>query len=198
MSGGAADIPVVPGAVELSTLRRIARGSVGLSLDEASWQKIDSCHALLGKAIAEGRTIYGVNTGFGKLASTRIDAADLATLQRNLILSHCSGSGPELSEEAVRLVLALKAIALARGHSGVRREIVEMLVDLLRHGVCPCIPSKGSVGASGDLAPLAHLSRDPDRRRRGRASRAAACRRPKGSPSPASSRSSSARRKASP
>ena len=110
------------------------------------------------QALAAGRTIYGVNTGFGKLAGTRIGEADLATLQRNLILSHCTGSGPELGDEVIRLVLALKVIGLARGHSGVRREIVAMLAALLAHGVYPCVPSKGSVGASGDLTPLAHLS----------------------------------------
>ncbi len=158
MSGDAADIPVVPGAVELSALRQIARGEAGLSLSQTAWQAVDACHALLDRMIGEGRTIYGVNTGFGKLADMRIDDADLASLQQNLILSTCTGSGPEFGEEVVRLVLALKAITLARGHSGVRREIVEMLVDLLRHGVYPCIPSKGSVGASGDLTPLAHLS----------------------------------------
>ena len=99
-----------------------------------------------------------MNTGFGKLAETRIGEADLATLQRNLILSHCTGSGPDLGEDIVRLILALKVVALARGHSGVRREIVAMLIALLAHGVYPCIPSKGSVGASGDLTPLAHLA----------------------------------------
>ena len=108
--------------------------------------------------MAAGGTIYGVNTGFGKLARTRIGDADLATLQRNLILSHCTGSGPDLDAEVVRLVLALKVIGLARGYSGVRREIVAMLAALLRHGVLPCVPAKGSVGASGDLTPLAHLS----------------------------------------
>jgi histidine ammonia-lyase len=158
MSGEAAVIPIVPGSVGLSTLRQIAREAVGISLDQAVWRQIDTCHALLNRVIADGRTVYGVNTGFGKLAGTRIGEADLATLQRNLILSHCTGSGPELGEEVIHLVLALKVIALARGYSGVRREIVQMLADLLRHGVYPCVPSKGSVGASGDLTPLAHLS----------------------------------------
>jgi histidine ammonia-lyase len=154
----AAAIRIVPGEVGLATLRKVAREGVGISLDEASWRRIDACHAKLNQAVAEGRTIYGVNTGFGKLAGTRIGEADLLTLQRNLILSHCTGSGPELGDEVIRLVLALKVIALARGYSGVRREIVRMLSDLLRHGVYPCVPSKGSVGASGDLTPLAHLS----------------------------------------
>jgi len=151
-------IPIVPGRVTLSTLRRIARGNVGIELGPAAWVDVEACHDLLTRALAEGQSIYGVNTGFGKLAGTRIGEADLATLQRNLIVSHCSGSGPELTEEVVRLVLALKVVGLGRGHSGVRRVIVEMLRDLLVHGVCPCVPAKGSVGASGDLTPLAHLS----------------------------------------
>src|SRR5262249_4151443 len=90
--------------------------------------------------------------------NTRIGESDLRTLQKNLILSHCSGSGPELPDEAVRLTLALKVIGLGRGHSGVRPVIVEMLRDLFAHQVYACIPAKGSVGASGDLTPLAHLS----------------------------------------
>jgi histidine ammonia-lyase len=153
-----AECRLTPGGVDLPTLHEIALAPVEIRLASTTWKSIDDCHALLARAIAEGRTIYGVNTGFGKLAETRIGEADLATLQRNLVLSHCTGSGPELGEGVVRLVIALKVIALARGHSGVRREIVEMLIALLAHGVYPCIPSKGSVGASGDLTPLAHLS----------------------------------------
>ena len=149
---------MVPGEVRLPTLRTIAGEPMNIRLDDTSWRRIDDCHAVVTRAIGEGRTIYGVNTGFGKLAETRIGEADLATLQRNLILSHCTGSGPDLGEDIVRLILALKIIALARGHSGVRREIVEKLIAMLAHGVYPCIPSKGSVGASGDLTPLAHLS----------------------------------------
>jgi histidine ammonia-lyase len=152
------EIAIVPGEVGLAQLRRIAREAVSVSLDDAAWARIDACHARLDQAIAAGGTIYGVNTGFGKLANTRIGAADLARLQRNLILSHCTGSGPDLDAEVVRLVLALKVIGLARGYSGVRREIVAMLAALLRHGVLPSVPAKGSVGASGDLTPLAHLS----------------------------------------
>lgn len=147
-----------PGAVSLGTLRRIARDGLAIALDEEAFAPVEASRAMLTQAIAEGRTVYGVNTGFGKLAGTRIGSADLATLQRNLILSHCTGTGPELSDEVIRLVLALKVIGLARGYSGVRREIVEMLIALLRHDVLPCVPAKGSVGASGDLTPLAHLS----------------------------------------
>src|SRR5438874_10585564 len=123
-------IPIVPGSVTLPTLRRIARSNAGIDLGPVAWDDVEACHDLLDRALAEGRTIYGVNTGFGKLAGTRIGEADLPTLQRNLILSHCTGSGSELSADVVRLVLALKVVGLGRGHSGVRRVIVEMLRDL--------------------------------------------------------------------
>jgi len=145
------------GNLGLDELRRIARDGAAIAIAEEDLAQTDRGRAFLDEAIAEGRRIYGVNTGFGKLASTPIGADDLAALQRNLIMSHCSGTGPELGEETVRLALAMKASGLARGHSGVRRVIVSILCDLLRHGVHPCVPAKGSVGASGDLTPLAHL-----------------------------------------
>ncbi len=109
-------------------------------------------------ALASGRAIYGVNTGFGRLAQTRIPPDELKRLQRNLVLSHAAGVGEPLPDTVVRLTLALKIASLARGYSGVRRIVVERLLDLLNHRVLPEIPSQGSVGASGDLAPLAHLS----------------------------------------
>jgi len=102
--------------------------------------------------------VYGINTGFGVLASTRIASDQLGKLQHNLVLSHAAGVGELLDERVVRLIIVLKILGLAQGHSGVRREIIERLMALLHHGITPCIPCKGSVGASGDLAPLAHLS----------------------------------------
>ena len=105
-----------------------------------------------------GEVVYGINTGFGKLAQTIIPAERLAELQRNLVLSHSVGTGAPLAPGVVRLVLATKAVSLARGHSGMRPEIVDALLALVNAGVMPRIPSKGSVGASGDLAPLAHLA----------------------------------------
>ncbi len=102
--------------------------------------------------------VYGINTGFGALAETRIDAGDIATLQRNLVRSHACGVGPDLSEPQVRAMMVLRAQVVARGHSGVRIEVVDLLIDMLNAGVHPRIPSQGSVGASGDLAPLAHLA----------------------------------------
>jgi histidine ammonia-lyase len=109
--------------------------------------------------IANGNApVYGINTGFGKLASIKIDAADVATLQRNLILSHCCGVGQPLPENVVRLMLSLKLVSLGRGASGVRLELVRLIEAMLEKGVIPMIPEKGSVGASGDLAPLAHMA----------------------------------------
>ena len=151
-------LTVAPGAVTLADLRGVARDGTAIAFAAEAWESVEASAGLLARAIAENRTIYGVNTGFGKLASTRIGAADLAALQRNLLLSHATGTGPELPDEVIRLVLALKAIALARGYSGVRPEIVRMLLGLLRHEIYPCVPAKGSVGASGDLTPLAHLA----------------------------------------
>ncbi|MCB0545789.1 MAG: aromatic amino acid lyase, partial [Saprospiraceae bacterium] len=114
--------------------------------------------ASITRIVASGKTVYGVNTGFGLLANTSIDKARLAELQRNLVMSHACGLGEKLDARVVRLVIALKVIGLARGHSGVRREVVDFLLTLLKKNALPQIPSQGSVGASGDLAPLAHLS----------------------------------------
>jgi histidine ammonia-lyase len=108
--------------------------------------------------LASGVPAYGINTGFGRLAQTRIPESELAMLQRNIVLSHAAGTGALLDDASVRLAIALKVAGLARGHSGVRLELVEWLVRLYNAGVLPCIPSRGSVGASGDLAPLAHLA----------------------------------------
>ena len=110
-------------------------------------------------AVAAGNAAtYGVNTGFGKLASIKIDAGDVATLQRNLILSHCCGVGQPLPENVVRLMMSLKLVSLGRGASGVRIELIRLIEEMLARGVIPMIPEKGSVGASGDLAPLAHMT----------------------------------------
>jgi histidine ammonia-lyase len=114
--------------------------------------------ALVARAAAGNDAVYGVNTGFGKLASVRIAVADTATLQRNLILSHCCGVGEPLAPETVRLMMALKLLSLGRGASGVRPEIVVLIEAMLARGVTPVVPEQGSVGASGDLAPLAHMA----------------------------------------
>lgn len=151
-------ITLHPGAVPLSELEQLYREQVPARIDPSFHDGIDAAAARIGE-IASGRdAVYGVNTGFGKLASVRIPADDVATLQRNLILSHCCGVGDPLGEDVVRLVMALKLMSLGRGASGVRMAIIELLEAMLERGVVPLIPEKGSVGASGDLAPLAHMA----------------------------------------
>jgi histidine ammonia-lyase len=146
-----------PGAVTLAELRVIWNGAP-VTLAESGWTAIDEAAANVGRILESGRTVYGVNTGFGILAQTRIPADRLAELQTNLILSHSVGLGDPLDHRIVRLVMILKVIGLARGHSGVRRELVERLLALVEADALPLIPGQGSVGASGDLAPLAHMS----------------------------------------
>ncbi len=147
-----------PGAVPLATLERIYREGVPARIDPSFHGGIEKAAARIAEIAAGDAPVYGINTGFGKLASIRIASADVATLQRNLILSHCCGVGQPLPEAVVRLVMALKLISLGRGASGVRLEVVRLIEDMLDKGVIPLIPEKGSVGASGDLAPLAHMT----------------------------------------
>lgn len=148
------DFVLKPGQLTLSSCREIQR----LSLDPASHEGIHASVKVVKDRLAHKKPIYGINTGFGSLAGTRIDEKDLETLQRNLILSHAAGTGELLSDEMVRLMLLLKINSLARGYSGIRLETIEAFIKLFNAQVYPCIPSQGSVGASGDLAPLAHLS----------------------------------------
>src|SRR5256885_6901304 len=149
---------LIPGKVTLAQWRQIADQPCTLALAESAWPLVEESRALVERALASGMAIYGVNTGFGRLAQTRIPEKELKHLQRNLVLSHAAGVGELLPDNVVRLILALKVASLARGYSGVRRIVVERLVQLFNAGVLPEIPSQGSVGASGDLAPLAHLS----------------------------------------
>ena len=147
-----------PGALGIAEFRDALAGPVHFTLDEPLARTLDERAAAI-RALAAGEdAIYGLNTGFGKLARTRIAPGQLAQLQRNLVLSHAAGVGEPLPAPVVRLILLLKANGLARGYSGVGRAVVESLLALLRHDVLPVIPAQGSVGASGDLAPLAHLS----------------------------------------
>src|SRR5262245_39457167 len=151
-------LTLVPAQLTLPDLRRLRSEPAALTVDPAAKPAVDAAAQAVARIIASGKTVYGVNTGFGLLARTRIDDARLAELQRALVLSHSAGTGSLLDEAAVRLIVALKAASLARGHSGVRWSVIDALVALVNAGVTPCIPSQGSVGASGDLAPLAHLS----------------------------------------
>ncbi|WP_043334797.1 histidine ammonia-lyase [Belnapia moabensis] len=148
---------VIPGEAVLSQWRAVMQGET-LAL-APGWQAVAQASvAALEARLATGEALYGVNTGFGKLAGTRIDAARLAQLQVNLLRSHAAGTGPLLPAPVVRLVLALKAASLARGASAIRAEVIEALLALLAADVLPAIPARGSVGASGDLAPLAHMA----------------------------------------
>ncbi len=147
-----------PGAVTLADLEDVLRHGTAIRLAPEAMVGIDRSAARIAEVAAGNAAVYGVNTGFGKLASIRIDRSDVAALQRNLILSHCCGVGDPLGEDIVRLVLSLKLLSLGRGASGVRRELIALIEGMLATGVLPVIPEKGSVGASGDLAPLAHMA----------------------------------------
>ena len=147
-----------PGHVSLAELRRLSAGGVLLTLDPAALAGMLAAQATVQTIVDEDQVVYGINTGFGKLASTKIAHDHLADLQRNLVLSHSVGTGEPLPDPVVRMVLATKAVSLARGHSGVRPALVDALLALANADVLPVIPAKGSVGASGDLAPLAHLA----------------------------------------
>ena len=147
-----------PGALALEDLHAIHAGGVSIAIDPAADAAIAAGSAVVKRAAEGDAAVYGVNTGFGKLASTRISRADLATLQLNLIRSHSVGVGEPLAPPVVRLMLALKAASLARGYSGVRPVVIDTLVAACNAGLVPCVPAQGSVGASGDLAPLSHLT----------------------------------------
>lgn len=151
--------PLIPGKLRLDQLERWAEAAATtFELDAAFWPGIEAAADLVARAAAGEAPVYGVNTGFGKLARVRIPAHDIAELQRRLVLSHMCGVGPVLDDATVRLVLVLKAASLGLGRSGVRRGTVEALLHLLAHEALPVIPAQGSVGASGDLAPLAHVA----------------------------------------
>lgn len=147
-----------PGSVPLSTIEKIYRENLAVRIDPSFHAGVEKAAARIAEIAAGDAPVYGINTGFGKLASIRIAPEDVATLQRNLILSHCCGVGEPLSEDIVRLIMALKLISLGRGASGVRLELITLIEAMLEKGVIPMIPAKGSVGASGDLAPLAHMA----------------------------------------
>lgn len=150
-------IVLKPGAVSLAEWRLI-RDGVGVTVDPASLPAIDRSAAAVTAILAKGEPVYGINTGFGKLAMVRIADADLARLQRNIVLSHAAGTGAPMPAGIVRLMMALKLASLAQGASGVSRATVTMLETLLNRDIIPVVPQQGSVGASGDLAPLSHMT----------------------------------------
>jgi histidine ammonia-lyase len=147
-----------PGRLTLTDLRALYESDRPIRLDRRCWAAVARSADSVQAVIREKRTVYGVNTGFGSLARTRIADDQVAELQRRLVLSHAAGTGPLLGDRLVRLIMILKINGLALGYSGVRRKVIEALVKLVNAGIHPCIPAKGSVGASGDLAPLAHLT----------------------------------------
>lgn len=149
---------LIPGNVSLGNLEKIYRENLSVRIDTSFHGVIEKAANRIAEIAAGDAPVYGINTGFGKLASIRIAPEDVATLQRNLILSHCCGVGEPLSQDVVRLIMALKLISLGRGASGVRLELITLIEGMLEKGVHPMIPAKGSVGASGDLAPLAHMA----------------------------------------
>src|ERR1700716_2478098 len=144
--------------LHLADLRRVYQGPVSVQIDAAALGAVRDAHAVTARLAAADAPAYGINTGFGLLANTRIPAAQRTLLQRNIILSHSAGVGPLLDDAIVRLTLVLKLASLLQGFSGVSMELARFLERLINAGLMPCVPAQGSVGASGDLAPLAHLS----------------------------------------
>lgn len=151
-------LTLIPGQLSLSQLRDVYSHPVNITLDSGAFAAIDESVACVNAILAEGRTAYGINTGFGLLAQTRISTEDLENLQRSLVLSHAAGVGKPLDDDLARLIMVLKINSLSRGFSGIRLSVIQALIGLVNAGVTPWIPAKGSVGASGDLAPLAHMS----------------------------------------
>ena len=149
---------LIPGATDLAQLERLWRTGAPPVLSPGARPAVEAAAAQVARAAQGEAAVYGVNTGFGKLASLKIAPKDTAKLQENLILSHCCGVGAPISPAHTRLMMVLKLLSLGRGASGVRWELIELLQDMLARGVTPVVPAQGSVGASGDLAPLAHMT----------------------------------------
>ncbi|KTD06439.1 histidine ammonia-lyase (Histidase) [Legionella gratiana] len=147
-----------PGTLTLQSIKQVLNQQMKCTLAENVFAQIHASHQTVKKVILDKKTVYGINTGFGSLANQTISSENLKQLQKNIVLSHACGTGELLSDEIVALILLLKINNLAQGYSGVRLELIETLISLYNHKIYPCIPSKGSVGASGDLAPLAHMS----------------------------------------
>jgi len=151
-------LAITPGKLTLADLRRIWAQPTTVTLHADALAAVERAAATIHAIVDKGDAAYGINTGFGKLAKSRIPDAELEQLQRNLILSHAVGVGEPMSDATVRLLMVTKAASLARGHSGVRTVVIDTLLALLNAGIMPVIPVKGSVGASGDLAPLSHMT----------------------------------------
>ena len=151
-------LTITPGELSLADLRRIWQEPTAIAVHPDAYAAVESAAATIHAIVDKGDAAYGINTGFGKLAKSRIPDAQLEQLQRNLILSHSVGVGEPMSDATVRLLMVMKAASLARGYSGVRAVVIDTLLALLNADIMPLIPVKGSVGASGDLAPLSHMT----------------------------------------
>jgi histidine ammonia-lyase len=151
-------VTVDGGPLTLSQVISVAHRQTGVELGPDVSKRMAPARRVVERAVASGAVVYGITTGFGALASTRVDSVQSAQLQLNLLRSHAAGVGPALPDEMVRAMLLLRARTLAQGHSGVRVQIVERLLELLKRDLLPVVPGQGSVGASGDLAPFAHLA----------------------------------------
>ena len=151
------ELTLTPGSLDLNTLRKINNSPVKLSLIKHAESQIAASAQTVQNVINEHRTVYGINTGFGLLANTKIADNELELLQRSIVLSHAAGIGEYMDDSTVRLMIILKINSLSRGYSGIRLQVIEFFIQLLNSQVYPCVPKKGSVGASGDLAPLAHM-----------------------------------------
>ena len=149
---------IQPGKFTLSDLRKVWQAPVKIALAADAYPAIEASSAAIASIVAKGDAAYGINTGFGKLAKTRIPDDQLELLQRNLILSHSVGTGELIEDHVVRLILLMKIGSLSRGFSGIRRSVIDAMIALFNAGITPCIPVKGSVGASGDLSPLSHMT----------------------------------------
>ncbi|MDP2872817.1 MAG: histidine ammonia-lyase [Bacillota bacterium] len=164
MSGGGGDLGVDGGvsidghSLRLAQIVRVARAGAAVSIDPRAFGAMEDSRRVVVETLRTGRPVYGINTGFGRLSEVAIPSSQLRKLQLNLILSHAAGVGPELEADQVRAAMLLRANALAKGYSGVRPALVQLIVECLNRDVVPVVPSQGSLGASGDLAPLAHIS----------------------------------------
>ncbi|MEN3160109.1 histidine ammonia-lyase [Alkalimonas sp. NCh-2] len=148
---------LTPGQLSLSQLRQLWQNDQAIALDKAAYPAIAASAKTVADVLAKGKTVYGINTGFGLLANTKIAPDQLELLQRSIVLSHAAGYGELMADQTVRLMMILKVNSLSRGYSGIRPEIIDAMIAMINQGVYPCIPAQGSVGASGDLAPLAHM-----------------------------------------
>src|SRR5262249_32642810 len=151
-------LPLNGQRLTLNQIQDVAVGREHVSLTDEARLRVERARDIVESIIREGRTVYGVNTGFGRLSDVRIEPSRLRELQLNLVRSHACGLGAPLSEAEARAVLLLRANVLACGYSGARAVVIDTLIQMLENGVTPIIPERGSVGASGDLAPLSHLA----------------------------------------